>query len=245
METRKLAITQKRLRDLANRALRAIERHKAHYGVAAAAATLEPAAQAYIKVYDEVARYREAQNEGMALGKRSLVELQDHLRAATAMLGNHVPTFDAQELQGSLETPDRLLSDAAKVLSVLGKVPQSEAFTSAIQTALQKASTQWTQAQTDRANLQQAQLVVRQSAIVFNRELIALRRLLRVIVGTHHVDYQALRATRANPEVIDEEDTTVVDDEPTDTASSAADVHNNGATSNGAPNPAPFTGATA
>ena len=99
---------------------------------------------------------------------------------------------------------------------------------------MEKAELIWAAAQTARVELQQSQATVREHAVAFNRELIALRRILRATVGTHHLDYQTLRTSRVLPVGAEESDESVVEDVPTDAHPLTTPVASNGASSNGA-----------
>jgi hypothetical protein len=79
------------------------------------------------------------------------------------------------------------------------------------------------------AALQEKRRVVRELALELPNELVAFRRVLRVVLGSTHRDYQKLRAQRIQRGVIDEDDPPLVDDDILDDEEPAS----------GAPTPAP------
>jgi hypothetical protein len=209
-----------------------VEQHKElHPGIAEAATTVEPAATAFIKVYDDAVEFHTAQSREMEQGKESLAVLEREIRSCLAIVYHRLPGAEVNELDGSVDTPNRLISDGYKVITLLAKaeVSQGEALKARLEAALKAAEAQWHKAQEARMVLQQRQAIVREHAIALNKELVALRRLLHVVVGTHHLAYQTLRTSRASGPVEENEEDTVVEDEVLGTP-----VHPAG-TSNGAP----------
>jgi hypothetical protein len=207
------SVSQKRLRELGSRALRVIERHTSHVAVKAAAGSLVPAEAAYAQVYDDAIKYQASQSSEMELGRGSVVELDKVLKSTLALVRLAIPTFETGAVTGTVETPDRLIVDARRIIEILGhagdSVHECKALIEALQAALDKAEQSWSKAQTARVALQQSQATVREQALAFNRELVALRRILRAVLGTAHLDYQTLRASRAIPVGLDDDDTVV------------------------------------
>jgi hypothetical protein len=165
----------------------------------------------------------------------ALSELARQIRAGLPIVQHAIPTFDASAINATVETPERLISDGYRLIELIeqGTVPQGEAIMALVKAALEKAEPAWTQAQNARRAVQVKQAEVRQHALVLNRELVTLRRVLRTVVGTSDLAYQTLRTARAtSPDVIDEDDS-VVEDTEDDTAVTAA---TNGAVANGSTN---------
>jgi hypothetical protein len=228
------SITQQRLRELAPRARQVVEQHKGlHPGIAEAATTVEPAATAFIKVYDDAVEFHTAQSREMEQGKESLAVLEREIRSCLAIVYHRLPGADVNDLDGTVETPNRLISDGYKVITLLAKaeVSQGEALKARLEVALKAAEAQWLKAQEARMVLQQRQATVREHAIALNKELVALRRLLHVVVGTHHLAYQTLRTSRVSPVEHNEEDT-VVEDEVLETPAHPVGVSNGSAKAN-------------
>lgn len=225
---------------MADRVVRVVAEHKeAHVALAGPASTVVPAAEAYIKVYDQAVMARAAQRGEMEIGRDSLRELWQQIRAGLAAVQYAMPAFDTSELTGSVDKPETLFSDGYKLIELVSKggVTQGEAIVALLKAALEKAEPEWAKAQRARVALQTTQAVVRQHAVVLNRELVALRRVLGIVLGTSHLAYQTLRTSRvSNPDVIDEDDSVVSDTED-DTAAPGA---TNGATTNGKGHGAPF-----
>ncbi|HEX2880214.1 MAG TPA: hypothetical protein VHO25_11850, partial [Polyangiaceae bacterium] len=240
------SITQQRLRELAPRARQVVEQHKElHPGIAEAATTVEPAAAAFIKVYDDAVEFHTAQSREMEQGKESLAVLEREIRSCLAIVYHRLPGADVNELDGTVETPNRLISDGYKVLTLLtqAEVSQGEALKARLEAALKAAEAQWSKAQEARMVLQQRQATVREHAIQLNKELVTLRRLLHVVVGTHHLAYQTLRTSRVSGPVDENEEDTVVEEEVFETPAHPAGVSNGSAKAN-TPAPAFASGTT-
>jgi hypothetical protein len=233
MKTIPTTVSQQRLRELAPRAVRVVSEHKGeHIGVEAMGPSLVAAAEAYIKVYDDAVIVRAAQRREMDAGREALEGLWQQMRVGVAMVQHAMPSFDAGELQGTLNTPDRLLSDAHKLIELIaqGTVPEGKAISGLIAGALEKAEGEWTKAQNARVALQQTQVEVRKHALLLNRELVALRRVLHTVLGTSHLAYQTLRTSRvASPEIIDEDDS-VVEETEDDVVAAVTNGATNGTT---------------
>lgn len=222
----KHTVSQKRLRDLAGRALQIVERHKDLVGLTAVARRVVPAASTYIKVYDEAVTYRATQSSEMEDGRQSLGELERLIRTGVAIVYAVMPSFDASELEGTVATPDRLISDARKLLTLLAQAGEVDAgdVSAALTQAVEKAETQWIAAREARMSTQAGQAQVREAALVLNRELVALRRILRASVGTSHIGYQLLRVSRVEGAEATEEEDTVVEDEQVDPLAKTAEA---------------------
>ena len=201
MTTTRVAGSQKRLRSIAGRAVRVVERQKAlDVGVAAVAATLVPAAEAFMEAYDAVTQVQASQRREMKEGRSALVALVKRVRACVAMAHAAGLDFDSRELTGNVDAPDRLLSDANRVVALFTAAasasPQFQPVLEALQSDTVKASEEWAHAQAERVDQQSRQAQAREYALAFQREVVALRRVLRTLVGTSHLDYQALRNAR-------------------------------------------------
>lgn len=248
MKTVSTKVSQKKLRELAERAVRVIERHTSHVSVRAAATSLVPAAEAFAKGYDEGFKFWSDQSSEMEGRRASMVALDKLLKSSLAIVQLVAPGFDTSELTATVETPDRLMVNARRVLEVLAhagdSVPEGQALIAALKEAADKAEEHLAAAHTSRVELQQSQATVRELAIAFNRELVALRRILRATVGTHHLDFQALRASRVKSVDIEDEDDTVVEDE-VEEATLPSEGVSNGASKANTPVPALASGTIA
>jgi hypothetical protein len=174
-----------------------------------------PAAAAYIKFYDDVIETQAAQRREMEKGRESLVELDRAVRSCLAIAHNAVSGSDGGNFAGGIQSPEQLISDGFKVLKLLSQLEsgaQGEPLKAQLEAALQAAQKQWGEAQAARMTLQQYQAELREHAKVLNRELVALRRVLRAVVGTSHLAFQTLRVSRVQPEALDEDDTVVVEE---------------------------------
>jgi hypothetical protein len=214
------SISQKRLRDLAPRAVKITERHQVAFaGVAEVATDLIPAAETYIGGFDSLVRQLSAQDERMARSRISLDALHLGLRHATAILVHRAPSFDTRHLVGDVDTPERLIAASNQVLEVLGQgplgtptvnAPAVEILVTELAAAVERAKEDREEAYLARVEVQAARGAVRQSAARLSQEINALRRVLRIVLGTQHLDYQALRTPRK--EASDEGDDVVVEE---------------------------------
>jgi hypothetical protein len=148
------------------------------------------------------------------------------IRSSVAILSHIVADFDPPHLEGTLDAPDRLISDGYKVVELFAKAgtsaPQHEAMIAALTAALEKAEQSWTQAQAARVEVQRNQSVVREHALTLNKAMIALRRTLRTVMGTRHLDYQTLRVSRRSTAVEEEDESTVEEAATTESSSASA-----------------------
>jgi hypothetical protein len=239
---KKTVTTQKRLRTLAPRALVVVERHKArHPGIAAVAVGVIPAATDFISVHDEAARFVAAKDRDMKVGRAGLDTLATHVVSGIALARSAEPNLTLPEVEVQVTAPERLISDAQKVRAVLVElgtaVPGSAAIIEAIDLAIEATSLDWHNAQEARVALQERQAQVRTAAVRLNRELVALRRILRAVLGTSDLAYQSLRVSRTVTET--ENETTEL--EETAEVDSAAAVTPTHTVRNGAMNGAPFS----
>lgn len=230
----RMTVSQQRLRQLAERAVWVAAKHGTdHATFAGPVATVVPAAEAYIKVYDEAVTARANQRGDMEAGRERLADLWREVRAAVAAVRHAIPTFDASELTGNVEKPESLFSDGNKLIELIstGSVTHGEGIVALLKAALEKAKPEWENAQNARVDLQAKQAEVRKHAAVLNQELVGLRRVLSTVLGTSHLAYQTLRTSRvASPNVIDEDESVVEDSEDEPVALPAI---SNGATTNG------------
>jgi len=117
METENVSTAQWKLRELATRALRVIERHKGRdVTLDAFEGTLVPAARSYIEVYDAAPTHESAQGAELREGDDSIADLDRRIRACLGVLTLAVPDFDGSHLMGRTHTPDRLVADGHRVI---------------------------------------------------------------------------------------------------------------------------------
>ena len=164
----------------------------------------------------------------MQEGREGIEELGKLLRSSLAIVRMVDPSFDVGELTATVERPDQLIVRAQRALELLThegeNVPGGQPLIDTLTAAIAAAEHSWSEAQASRVELQQKQAAVREHALAFNRGMVALRRILRAVLGTHHLDFQALRASRvSNPEVLDEDDS-VVEEEAADPFAKTAEA---------------------
>jgi len=110
MKIIRTSVSQKRLRELAKRVLRVIERHKSDAGVKTAAESLIPVAWAYAKAYDELVRYQSNQGSEMQEGREGIEELGCALEMlhTYSLVHDDLPCMDDDDWRRGRQTTHRL-----------------------------------------------------------------------------------------------------------------------------------------
>jgi hypothetical protein len=99
-------------------------------------------------------------------------------------------------------------------------LPYADRAVASLGSALEAAEKEWAEARAERSARQQRANELRGAAFEANRELVALRRILRATLGPRHVDYRAIRnpPSAAESRTLDDAQATVdTNDTPTET----------------------------
>jgi hypothetical protein len=202
-------IAMKRLRRLAPRALRVVERHQEeHSDIAHYQGTLVPAALDFIERYGTIVTNGSRAPNRTSEAHTSVNHLMTRARAWFGPLQRDLPGI---ELRPASTVPDDVLAAVEHVLDHIepriadGTLPYGEALMADLGGALEAARAEWKAAQAAMAQAQAERAELRIAANRFVDELIALRKTLRATLGSSHRDYQKLRTARAS--VPDADDT--------------------------------------
>lgn len=210
-------VPQHRLSRLAQRALRVLERHAPNHAVLQ---VIEPAfretAEAFIASHDTVLSDGPRKRAELDEGRAAIDSLNRSLRSWVAWLGRDIQGFDPSEYTLNSVTPDDVLADARRLVHTLQAHQQSAAtplnygdkLLQELTAALENARKEWTEAQDAITHDQERRAEVRALAGQVQKNLVALRRTLRTLLGTSHRDYQKLRLARSSQ--LDEEDLEVL-----------------------------------
>jgi hypothetical protein len=203
------SVAYRKLRRLAPRAKRVLARRGGEDpAIAAYGATLGPKADAYIAAYDAGARYEATWKKEMKEGRGAIQGLLKTVRAWVPLVMRDVKGFDGNGFADQPDVPDDVLSDAERLLSVIGEAGSSlnffEPSQTAIEQSLQAAIKEWHEAEVADSSYQQLLAKVREAGATFDSELQLFRRTFGSIVGRSDKDFQKLRAERAA--TADEED---------------------------------------
>jgi hypothetical protein len=242
-----------RLRRQATRGLEIVRRHaEQHEIVAVLATTLVPRLQRLIALHDSVAS--DASGDAEVSEQAAAVQTLAHAQRGWATLvARDVPGFKARNYDHRSPVPDDVIASGHRLVEHIRTIridgqplAYAEAAVASLGPAIAAAEKEWAEARADRAARQQRANELRAAAVEANRELVALRRVLRSVLGARHVDYQAIRNPRpaADVPLLDDVQATVDADETQSEVvvpTLAAPVSSNGAdlSSNGAESHAP------
>lgn len=198
---------QWKLRRLAPRTLRIIERRKGEQPILAAyEATLVPAARSLIETYDAAGRYQSTWRKEMNEGRGASQALLTAMRGWLPIVQRDVPGFDGASYGDKPQVPDDVIEDAGRLCDVVaeheadGKTPltYAKSLLAAMVPLLQAAQKEWHEAEAADKKYQSLLAQSRAAAEAFDAQLKPFRRSLVSIVGNSDADYQKLRATRAH-----------------------------------------------
>ena len=207
---------QWRLRRLASRALKVLERNEsASPAIAAFEGPMETSARGYIKAYALASGYEAKWRVEMAEGRGAMAELKRELDVWKPHVARERPGFDLTSIADRPTVPEDLIEDALALADELDAVRDERGRTVAWAAGGAKgirAKADTAEKETDEAAAADAKYStllaeVRNTAAVFQAELGRFRETLRGVLGSTHPDVVKLRTTRAG--------TTDVDDDPT------------------------------
>lgn len=196
-----------RLRRLAPRVLRVIERRQAGSPVIRAyASTLGAKVNAYVAAYDQAMRYRGNWQKEMAEGRGAVGHLVKVLRGWLPLLQRDVPGFDSSAYADHPNVPDDVIEDGSRLHDVImdfvhadgSALAYKEDCLSQLDSALAAALKEWGEADAADKAYQDVLARVRATGDELDRELQGFRRTLLNEVGRRDKDYQKLRAERAH-----------------------------------------------
>jgi hypothetical protein len=192
-------------RRLAARALR-IQARRAPSSppINAFGATLVPKALTFIEAYDKAAMHETAWKREMNEGRGAIAKLLVQMRSWLPVIHGDVPTLNTSTFGDNPEVPDDVIADGERLLKEAtdAKTPLGDPlpYLTELQTSfgadLEKARTEWKEAEASDSSYQLLLATVRATGDAFNSELTRFRRTLAAVAGRQDKDYQKLRAER-------------------------------------------------
>lgn len=204
MVTPNKQIRQKKLRRLAGRALRVLERHiAAHPALQILEPTLRPAVSDFVVAHSAVAGHRTNASGQTSVIHRAATTLRDRMQLWAALVQHGMPDLDPDTLRVTVGPPDDLLNAAADMLGMLddestriGSLAYAQEMRADIAGAMELLTAEQQALQDSLAREQQLRAAARLAGARLHDELIALRLVLAKLLGRSHRDYQKLRMTK-------------------------------------------------
>ena len=194
---------------LGPRAMLVIERNKSISIIALYEATLGPKVARFKQARNEVQRLVDAYKKLAALSAEEVDELDAVTRGWGANL--QLSTSLALEDIGivNVHTPEAILDNGQQAMQAFGRHGELDFAAQALSEIEAKHSTAkaaYDATQASRVALQVQQREQRAAAAEIQKELVKLRTVVRIALGTDHLDYQRLRVRNARPgtEVLDD-----------------------------------------
>ena len=194
-----------KLRRLAPRARRIIERRKAEAPVLQAyEPTLVPAAEGFMAAYDQAVRAQSRRSKEAAEGQSAVQALAVATRGWMPLLVRDVAGFDGVSVNAA-GVPDDVIEESMRVLGIVADhvdaagnaLPYKDVAHAELDEKLAAARKELAEAEAADAEYQQALAATRATSAVFDTELQAFRRSLEAVLGRKDKDYQKLRSQRA------------------------------------------------
>jgi hypothetical protein len=195
-----------KLRRLAPRAKRVIERRKGDAPVIAAYEhTVTPAADQFMAVYDRATKMRGSWKLEAQERHEAVAALGVALQCWGPLVSRDVKSFDNSAfLQTSV--PDDVIHDAEYLVALVlehatkagGSLPYQDAMIVEMNDKLIAATREHTEAEAADKDYQQCLADVRDKGQVLHSELTTFRRTLAALLGRSDKDYQKLRLERAS-----------------------------------------------
>ena len=200
--TRKPYVPLKRLRRLAPRGLRVVERYRS------LDPTLEVLAPDFVKAATE---FEDAYDKPVLMTRAQKFQQSrdclEALRGKTvrwlAVLSRDRPEH-AAGLRTLPRTADEVISTAKRVVTTVrdlqdrevSPLPYADRLIESLSQAIDETQTQLDEARNAAADAQEHAQRIRDAATALQAELVSLRKVLRSLLGSRHVDYQTLRSER-------------------------------------------------
>jgi len=188
--------TQIRLRRLAARTIRIIEKNQNIDAIAMISDYMKDSAARYLKSYDNVQNLQRAYTKEYAEGKSAIGNLRNTVVSYLPVLKLKYPHL-VQDMESS-GVPDDLMNEVNNFLDNLSDLNDRPAEVNdriipALENALKTATKEWTESDTSRTQLQSAQEELRNLAGTLSTDLVQFRRILAGTLGRTSYDYQSLR----------------------------------------------------
>jgi hypothetical protein len=194
-----------KLRRLAPRAKRVLERRKSEAPVLAAyEPKLFPAADLFVAYYDLAAHYKSTWQREMQEGRNAIAVLGNSVRSWVPLVMSDVVNLDTSDFADSPVADDvilgaeRLLTQVEAHSDAAGNsLSYRDSLVLDIRTRLEAGLKERREAEAADRRFQQTLADARGSADAFEAVLQAFRKSLGLAVGRHDKDYQKLRIQRA------------------------------------------------
>lgn len=204
-----------KLRRLAPRAKRVLDRHKDRQAALQAyLLTLLPAADAFMDTYDRLRTLTATRGQELAQGKAAVATVVDKMASWAAQLGaiGAIEDFDPRDFGDNPAVPDDVLSDADALVDIVQtqletepeSIPFGQALIDDMVPAVESAKQEWVEATGLKSDHQELVNQNRENARVLSGLLVAFRRSIARVLGRNHPDYQTLRATKIDREVLED-----------------------------------------
>ncbi|HWN68736.1 MAG TPA: hypothetical protein VNM90_13960 [Haliangium sp.] len=194
-----------KLRRLAPRAKRVLERRKNEASVLAAyEPKLVPAADLFIAFYDHAADYKSTWQREMQEGRNAIAVLGNSVRSWVPLVLSDVVSLDTSDFADSPVADDVILG-AQRLMARVGAYSDAagsplsyrESLAVDVRVKLEAAVKERSEAEAADRQFQQTLANARSSADAFEGVLQAFRKSLGLAVGRQDKDYQKLRLQRA------------------------------------------------
>ncbi len=202
------SISQEKLRRLAARSIRVLNRHKdAAPAVGAYVGSLDTSAQAFVAAFDQVHSARPARGASRSSGKEGTENLVKTLRMWIALVDKDVPSFDRSNYLLRPVVTDDVVADGEQLLAVVEDYATGEGqglsyadeLRADVEAAIEAARADYVSHNANRAEFAALLSDARTKAEAFYEELVAFRRTLRAFLGSTHPDFGLLRNKAARP----------------------------------------------
>lgn len=233
MDTKQTPNTPQWLLDrMAERATEVLNRNQAKSPlIAGFSITLPERAGNYRKQYAELDLYR---REVRWLSDQAMAEIETLSTTASSWvqrLARHLTDFDTRPL-ATTEVPHDVIAHSERLLERTRylvdekerPIPYAEQLTAHLQPLIESAKAAFLVRQDALVTLQERRAELRETAVLLEDELIALRNVLRKELGSNHRDYQYLRITRIRREDFDNTENDIATGPPTDDEVEAPDA---------------------
>jgi hypothetical protein len=193
--------TNRRMRVVAERALRVLDAHRAGAPqLAEVGLLLEPLAHAYINAFDDHKAHETVRRDQMGEGWGAIRALHALMRTWSSALEAAIPGFSESSLTGTLNQPDEVLSNAKWMIGQVEnhreRLASSDALLTTLRQHLERATVEWVNAQRKLVADAMLEAAVAESKGKLWPIFKAFRTTVGRLLGRSHRDYSCLRTHR-------------------------------------------------
>jgi hypothetical protein len=218
------------LRRLAPRAARVLDKNAdKDPALAALGVSLEPTIATFERVYD-AHKVRVSRRASMTASARATVRRLEHAVGIWLVLVASDLGVDPARFRAPTGVPDDVIALASQLVRLLEEhmagnespTPAAAQAIADLAPRIAEARAQWVEARKAMTELQEEAQQVRNAAQELHAGLVVLRRVLRRVIGSRHLDYQTLRVERSRE---DGEDTVATDAAVVETGTDVASAN--------------------